>query len=114
MGKLCSKRHFALLTPFALIVVLPQLDMAVKQGPLLQVAAAVGVSCEHRGGGHAPPSVGLRRPLQRAERAAVRREHLPAAKGTNPVRLNIITQGTADPVRVPEALEKQKKGQEKM
>lgn len=58
--------------------------MAVKQGPLLQVAAAVGVAGEHGGGGHAPAAVGLRRPLQRPERAAVRREHLPAARRQSP------------------------------
>lgn len=61
------------------------------------MGAAVGVPCEHGGGGHAPPAAGLRRPLQRPERAAVRGEHLPAAKETKetgPVRVN-ITQGTA-------------------
>lgn len=76
------------------------------------MAAAVGVAGEHGGGGHAPAAVGLRRPLQRAERAAVRREHLPAAKETNPGRLN-ISQGTAHRVWAPEVLEKQRKRQSK-
>lgn len=58
---------------------------------LLQVAAAVGVSGEHRGGGHAPSSLGP--PLRGFVRAAVCRQHFSVmGKGIQEVSLQQLWQ----------------------